>query len=71
MAKPIAEIDDHLTAIWDACDQSYGPAPNPTTAKNWTPDERRRAADIVDCFRWFQRNFRNVPVESMERMIGM
>jgi hypothetical protein len=72
MAKyhPTVEIDEHLTATWEACDQRFGPSPDPVAAKNWTADERQRAHDVVDCFRWLRRQLRDIPLQAIEGMIG-
>jgi hypothetical protein len=44
MAKHNAtpQIDDRVTAIWDACDRRFGPAPDPARVKSWTDADRQR-----------------------------
>jgi hypothetical protein len=65
------DTDERLTAIWDACDLRFGPAPDPAMAKNWTDADKQRANDVVECFRQVQRKLRETPVEAIEGMIGI
>ena len=61
MAKHNAtpQIDDRVTAIWDACDRRFGPAPDPAADA-----DRQRANDVVECFRQVQRKLRDMPITS-------
>ena len=64
------QINNGLAAIWDACDRLFGPAPDPR-AKNWTADERRRATDVVDCFKQVQRKLREISIEATDGPTGI
>jgi hypothetical protein len=46
-----------------------GPAPDPR-AKNWTADEKRRATDVVDCFKQVQRKLRELSIEATDGRTG-
>jgi hypothetical protein len=64
-------IDDHLTAIWNACDLRFGPVPDPTRAKSWTDADQQRANDVIECFKQIERKLRDMPVHAIEEMIGL
>ena len=73
LARPSTtpQPDERLTAIWDACDLRFGPAPDPAIAKTWTDAEKQRANDVVDCFKRLQRQLRDMPIQAIEGMIGI
>ena len=65
------QINNGLVAIWDACDRLFGPAPDPRAAGNWTADEKRRANDVVDCFKQVQRTLRELSIEATDGRAGI
>jgi hypothetical protein len=64
-------INNDLAAIWNACDQLFGPAPDPRAAENWTANEKRRANDVVDCFKQVQRKLRELSIEATDGRTGI
>jgi hypothetical protein len=73
MARPstTAQPDERLTAIWDACDLRFGPAPDPAIAKSWTDADKQRANDVVECFTQVQRKLRDRPVQAIGGTVGI
>ena len=43
------ERDKHIMVIWNACDQRFGPIPDPKALKSWTVADKQRAMNVFHC----------------------